>query len=186
MNTGTQKPIVAARHGKSGARNQSPSSSQKGVRRLKWGLRNILVPVDFSEPSKKALSYALCFAKQNRGKITLLHVIEPLPVYTDVAFPVVMGADVWETEAKKAFGKLCDEEHANTQLIRSTLTRTGTPHKEITDAARELKADLIIIATNGRTGLAHVLLGSTTERVVRHAPCPVLVVREKEREFLYG
>jgi nucleotide-binding universal stress UspA family protein len=167
-----------------GARNQSPSRSQKDVSQTKWGLRNILVPVDFSEPSKKALSYALRFAKQNGGKITLLHVIEPVAIYSDVVLPAIMGADLWPTEAKKAFRKLCRREHADAHLIRSMLIRKGTAHKEITDAARELEADLIIIATNGYTGLAHVLLGSTTERVVRHAPCPVLVVREKEREFL--
>jgi nucleotide-binding universal stress UspA family protein len=67
---------------------------------------------------------------------------------------------------------------------RSTLSRRGTPHREITEATRELTADLIIIATNGYTRLAHILLGSTTERVVHHTPCPVLVVREKERKFL--
>jgi len=95
-----------------------------------------------------------------------------------------MGADLWPTEAKKALRRLCHGERTHADLIQNMLIRKGTPHKEITDAARELEADLIIIATNGYTGFAHVLLGSTTERVVRHAPCPVLVVREKEREFL--
>jgi nucleotide-binding universal stress UspA family protein len=58
----------------------------------------------------------------------------------------------------------------------------GIPYQEIANTAEILKTDLIVIATHGRTGLAHVLLGSTTEHLVRHAPCPVLVVREKERE----
>jgi nucleotide-binding universal stress UspA family protein len=62
--------------------------------------------------------------------------------------------------------------------------RGGVPWQEVVDAARESDADLIIVATHGHTGLAHVLLGSVAERVVRHAPCPVLVVRERERDFL--
>ena len=62
--------------------------------------------------------------------------------------------------------------------------RPGRPATEIVEAARELAADLIVIATHGRTGLQHVLLGSVAENVVRHAPCPVLTVREHEREFV--
>ena len=62
--------------------------------------------------------------------------------------------------------------------------RVGNAHLEIVKAAKELAADLIIVATHGRSGLAHVFLGSTAERVTRHAGCPVLVVRENEREFV--
>jgi universal stress protein A len=65
-----------------------------------------------------------------------------------------------------------------------TCVRTGRPATEIVAAAREMDADLIIISTHGHTGLKHVLMGSTAENVVRHAPCPVLTVREKEHEFL--
>jgi nucleotide-binding universal stress UspA family protein len=64
------------------------------------------------------------------------------------------------------------------------VVRLGHPYQEITDAARELKVDLIVISTHGYTGLKHVLLGSTAERIVRHAPCPVLTVREKEQDFV--
>jgi nucleotide-binding universal stress UspA family protein len=123
-------------------------------------------------------------ARRVGSKITLLHVIEPVPAYSDVVDPVILGSNFWLTKAKKAFQKLCDEDKVGQSLVRNTLIRDGTPHHEITEAARELGADLIIIATNGRTGLTHVLLGSTAERVVRHAPCPVLVVREKEQEFI--
>ena len=65
-----------------------------------------------------------------------------------------------------------------------TALRQGSPYVEIIKAAKELGIDLIILATHGRTGLAHVFLGSTAERVVRHAGCPVLVVRESERDFV--
>ena len=65
-----------------------------------------------------------------------------------------------------------------------TLQRLGVPYEEIVDVATELAVDLIVIATHGYTTLKHFLLGSTTERVVRLAPCPVLVVREGERDFV--
>ena len=65
-----------------------------------------------------------------------------------------------------------------------TLQRLGVPYEEIVDVAKELAVDLIVIATHGYTALKHFLLGSTTERVVRLAPCPVLVVREGERDFV--
>ena len=79
--------------------------------------------------------------------------------------------------------QVCEEENINPRLIRETLVKVGIPYQEIANTAEALKTDLIVIATHGRTGLAHVLLGSTTEHLVRYAPCPVLVVREKEREF---
>ena len=184
MKTEIQEANAGARRSKASAKNQSLFRTQNEVRQTKWELRNILVPIDFSEPSKKALRYAICLAKQNGSKITLVHVIEPAPVYPDAAYTLMVGADLLPTEAKKAFRKLNDEEQIDQRLVVATIIRSGTAPQEITDAVREVEADLIIIATNGCTGLAHVLLGSTTERVVRHAPCPVLVVREKEREFL--
>lgn len=177
---------------KAGAKDQRRSRSPNAHHRRKWHLKNILVPTDFSDASKKALSYAVRLAQQTGGKITLLHVIEPMPVYPEAVYPEIMESDYWLVEAKqalltqgkKAFQKLRLEERIDPRLVRNTRIRQGIPHQEITEAARELEADLIIIATNGRTGLTHVLLGSTTERVVRHAPCPVLVVREKEHEFI--
>ena len=68
--------------------------------------------------------------------------------------------------------------------MEKALVRYGRSFHEIAEAARTLKVDLIILSTHGYTGLKHALLGSATERVVRHAPCPVLVVREREHEFV--
>jgi universal stress protein A len=65
-----------------------------------------------------------------------------------------------------------------------TLLRVGRPETEILNTAREIDCDLIILSTHGRTGLAHVFMGSTAEQIVRRAGCPVLVVREREHEFL--
>jgi nucleotide-binding universal stress UspA family protein len=186
MTAGTQEPSAGTGRSRAGVKSQTISHTQNAARQSKWELRTILVPTDFSEPSKKALSYALYLAKQNGLKITLLHVLEPILVYPDAVYPVMMDANFGPTEAKRAFRKLCREEHVQAGLLQKMLIRQGTAHQEIVAAARDIEADLIVIATNGHTGLAHVLLGSTTERVVRHAPCPVLVVREKEREFLHS
>ena len=139
-------------------------------------IQQILVPTDFSEPSKKALKYAVSVAKQLGAKITLLHVVE-LPIaypYGDYN-PFVAEPYRIVSAATATAGKICKEEKINPRFIRETLVKEGISYQEIVDTAKALKMDLIIIATHGRTGLAHVLLGSTTEKVVRHAPCPVLV-----------
>jgi nucleotide-binding universal stress UspA family protein len=68
-------------------------------------------------------------------------------------------------------------------VVEKLLVRQGRAFHEIAEAARTLKSDLVIISTHGFTGVKHALLGSTAERVVRHAPCPVLVVRQRERQF---
>ena len=70
------------------------------------------------------------------------------------------------------------------QLLKEVLVRVGTAFEVITNVARDCKADVIVITTHGHTGLKHVFMGSTAERVVRHAPCPVFVVRKCEHEFV--
>jgi nucleotide-binding universal stress UspA family protein len=148
------------------------------------GLRRILVPVDFSTSAEKALRYAVSFAQQFDAKITLLHV-RPLAYYPSEmgGFPVVVPAA--EPPTDKIQARLnADASRLIPQELRDrALLRTGTAFDEICKAARKSRADLIIIATHGHTGLKHVVLGSTAERVVRHAPCPVLVVRAHEHEF---
>ena len=176
--------VAPAGRGKADATHRSHSRSTNVRPWRKLHLNNILVPTDFSTPSKKALTYAVSFAKRVGSKITLIHVVEPLPACSDIVDQVISGPEFWLTGAQKAFRKLCSENHIAPSMVRHILIRNGTPHHEITEAARELEADLIIIATSGRSGLAHVLVGSTTERVIRYAPCPVLVVRRKERELI--
>src|SRR5262245_28247096 len=149
-------------------------------------IKEILVPVDFSEPSLKALKYALAFAEQFGAKLSLLHVLEPVVVPDFASVPIPMDNNRLATSAKARLEQLCKRRGLERRLVHKKLVRTGTPFREITDAARELKVDLIVIATHGYTGLAHAILGSTAERVVRHAPCPVLTVREKEHEFVSG
>jgi len=146
------------------------------------GIREILVPIDFSEPSKKALKYAVAFATQFGAQLILLHVIEP----TAQGFPypaLALENDQVKATMKRRLEGLCKYETTNPRLIQKAAVTHGRAFQEVVRAARGLQVDLIIMATHGYTGIKHVLLGSTTERVVRYAPCPVLVVREKEESL---
>ena len=140
-------------------------------------VRSILVPIDFSAPAEKALDYAVGLANQFGAKLTLLNVVEPVATPDFASYPLMMENDKVVANAKKHLEQLCTKAHIDEARVEKTLVRNGVPYREITDAARTLKADLIVISTHGYSGLAHVFMGSTAERVVRHAECPVLVVR---------
>jgi universal stress protein A len=147
-------------------------------------IRTILVPIDFSKTSKKALVYAVRMAEQFGSKIVLLNVVEPVATPDFAYHPLMLETDKIKSAARTQLDKVCRDAKVPARMIERLLVRHGTPFAEITDAARTLKADLIILTTHGYTGLKHVFMGSTAERVVRHAPCPVLTVREKEHEFI--
>jgi nucleotide-binding universal stress UspA family protein len=146
-------------------------------------LRRILVPVDFSEPSRKALNYAVSFAKLFKAEVLLLHAVEPpsTPPETILTDSNLVNADV-EKAAKKRLTEWSKEVELRT-AVRATV-RVGNPHFQILEEAKSGNVDLIVMGTKGRTALAHLFIGSTAERVVRHAPCPVMVVRERERDFV--
>lgn len=147
-------------------------------------VKDILVPIDFSEPSGKAVQYALAFAKEFDAKITFLYVVEP-PVFNDFeANPLALDFERAQRSAREKMTALRLQQGGDARYIKEVKTAVGKPFQEIDRFASNLKMDLIVIATHGRTGLKHVLMGSTAEKVVRHAPCPVLVVRESEREMI--
>ncbi len=146
-------------------------------------LRQILVPVDFSAPSAKALAYAVAFARQFKAEVTVLHVVPDVASGTRLAISTPELQKALTREGRENLDKEVARFHGGPVQIKSLL-KAGIAHKEITDCARAMAADLIIVATHGYTGLKHVVLGSTTERIVRHAPCPVLVLRDKEHEFV--
>jgi universal stress protein A len=144
-------------------------------------IRRILVPFDFSEYSEKAFTWALAMAERWRSRLLLLHVV-PQPsyppmlmgTYFNVAeFEASLRADA-EAQAKEFLGKT-----GHKPVPVDVKVLMGEPFGDICRVAEEEKADLIIMGSHGRTGLGHVLLGSVAERVVRHAPCPVLVVGKK-------
>lgn len=142
-------------------------------------LKRLLVPVDFSEPSRAALDYAIALARPFGSEICLLHVVEAIVLPPDVeVVETAVLAERMNEEAAKCLAKWREEAASRASAVTEDL-RAGTPHREIVEAAEDTNADLIIMGTHGHTGLARALIGSTAERVVRHAPCPVLVVRER-------
>lgn len=149
-------------------------------------LRKILVPTDFSEESYKALRPALELARQFGSEVLLVHVIEPIhpyPVTGLSSYPTDLPPDpIFEVrgEAGKLLEQISTEAREKTGVSVETLMRVGRAFDQVVQVAEESGADLIVISTHGYTGLKHVLMGSTAERVVRHAPCPVMVVRARD------
>ncbi len=152
---------------------------------VRFRIRKILVPVDFSGPSQKALRYARPFAEQFGASLTLIHVMEPIYYPTDFGYVPMAPQEAEEqrlVELQRRLKQLGAELGATVSV--QTVVRVGRAWKEIVDAAKAQGTDLIIVATHGYTGLQHALLGSVAEKVVRHAPCPALVVRTEEHDFL--
>jgi universal stress protein A len=143
-------------------------------------VRDILVPVDFSENAEAAVESAGQFAEKFGATIHLLHVVEPAPFITDLSnVPFTLSDKQLALKAETDLEALALRFiPPSVPVVRSV--RRGKAHHEITEAAKELPADLIIVSTHGYTGLKHTLMGSTAERIVRHAICPVLVVRTVE------
>lgn len=147
-------------------------------------IRRILVPVDFSENSRKAVTYATAFARQFGATVTLLHVVQVNYAYGELgAIDFSSLEREMRTGAQKELAALIDTLRA-TGLTAEAILREGSPVKIIAEVAREIAADLLIVSTHGYTGLKHVLMGSIAEHVVRYAPCPVLVVRQQEHDFI--
>ena len=147
-------------------------------------LKKILVPIDFSPPSKNAFKYAVRFAEEFGGELTLLYVLEPESMTGQMAIPdtsAFVEGDI--VAAGKNLRSLIASVRNNEIERPHWKVRAGLPSHEIVETAKELDVDLIVIATHGYAGWKHFCIGSTAERVVRAAPCPVLVVREKEHEF---
>ncbi len=150
-------------------------------------IKKILVPIDFSDYSKSALKYAVNFCKNFNAEMILIYVVEPVIYPPDfsmgqIAIPSVNAE--WDERARQELDKLAKEEIPDSVPVK-TIIKTGKPFLEIIENAGELDVDLIIIATHGRTGVEHILFGSTAEKVVRKAPCPVLTLREPIKGFKY-
>ncbi|MDZ4403583.1 universal stress protein [Prosthecobacter sp.] len=137
--------------------------------------QKILVPTDFSECAEAAVHFAAALHQKSGAEIILLHVTEPayqgLRVQTSDLHAQMRHA------AENSLKKLATEAFSNATSVR-VVVRDGRPADVICQSAADEKADAIIIPTHGHSGLKHALLGSVAEKVVRHAPCSVLVVRE--------
>jgi len=145
-------------------------------------LKNILVPLDLSEMSLKSLRYAVPFAGQFGGKITLLHVLRPPVCTSDFPYPGPAGLDHLDVMERRLEETRRAEIPA--EIPVDLIVRQGFAFESIIQTAHDIHADLVIASTHGYTGLSRALIGSTAENIVRHAPCPVLVVRELETDFV--
>jgi universal stress protein A len=141
-------------------------------------IRHILAPTDFSDYSKKALRNAFELAQTFGAKLSLLHVLEPAP-YLGEFTPPTMGEELLgdlERQASAELARVLPEARQTTIAVTRAVVM-GSPSLKIVETAEAEHVDLIVMATHGRTGLSHLLIGSVAERVVRTAPCPVLTIR---------
>jgi len=146
---------------------------------LEW--KKILCPVDFSDASRSALQVASELARRFDGEVTVFHAY-PLPGYTLPEGTVLPATGMLQELAEQTDALLArwqSEGLADGAPRVSTGKAVGEPAAEIVAAAEDGKYDAIVVGTHGRTGLAHVLLGSVAERVVRRAPMPVITVRPR-------
>lgn len=146
-------------------------------------IRTILVPTDFSADAQHALNWALGIASQSRARVLVLHAIPPWDysvLMRDASFsPADLEATLQMDAEEKAQAVVDGVETHDIPI--STHISIGEPFATICQVAEQEQVDLIVMGSHGRTGLAHVLLGSIAERVVRHASCPVLVVRDRAK-----
>jgi nucleotide-binding universal stress UspA family protein len=148
-------------------------------------LNRILAPTDFSQHSENALRYACELADRFEAELHLLSVLDDTtPMFVD---PEIIPMDSLVQQQRVAISEKLDQQPGspwdkNLTVVREM--RQGSPFLEIIRYAKENNIGLIVLGTHGRSGLAHVLLGSVAERVVRIAPCPVLTVRHPEHEFV--
>src|SRR5512140_1072929 len=143
------------------------------------GLRSILVPIDFSIHSKNALKYAIPLAEQFGASLHLVFVVEPTVYPADLGFGQVVLPGIEEELRDKGAEELqaLIEREIGSRVQASCVVRTGSPHQEILSEAEEKGVDMIVVATHGHSGVEHMLFGSTADRIVRHAKCPVLTIR---------
>lgn len=140
--------------------------------------QSILVPTDFSEGSTHGMTKAAELAREVGARVTVCHVLDPSPLA-----PVLDGAagkhddDAMEKAIHEALREVIDAHFADIADTKTALILSPNAAQGICHYASKEDTDLIVLSTHGRTGLAHLLIGSVAEKVVRHAPCPVLTVR---------
>lgn len=155
---------------------------------MKVNIRKIMCPIDFSENSEHAMHYGIALAAAHEAELHLLHVTEPpiYPLSTDYFGPQFDSIEIikdLEAISRKRMQESIETAKEDYATVIGKVV-AGTPFVEIIRVAREDRADLIVLGTHGRTGLAHVMIGSVAEKVVRKAPCPVLTVKHPEHEFI--
>lgn len=162
-----RRPVLVVRH-------EEDTAPPTGVDRL-------IVPVDFSPASKEAVAVALELAATLDVPIDLLHAVEPIP-YVQMAYPIAVDDGEFRAHAQRRLDEIVEEFDTSREL-RTTVT-VDTAEQAVIDAAYRSPSPLIVMASHGHSGLARILLGSTTERLLHNAPCPVLVAPTGSEEDL--
>ncbi|MBN2541428.1 universal stress protein [bacterium] len=143
-------------------------------------IEKIICPVDFSEPSKIALKEANALALQYSAELLVVHIVEPILTLYGKIEPGSVDVPVYEEERRKIAEKMLHdlvEEKVSKKLKVTAILETGDPVDEIIRIVEDEAADIIVIATHGRKGFSHFVFGSVTEKIIRLAPCPLLVIR---------
>lgn len=151
-------------------------------------VKNILVATDFSECSEAALAYGRALARQFTARLHVMHIVETSMAGSFevggyvTAIPAIQ-AELEESEGARLEAVVSDEDRRDL-AAKTELVMLQPPAQAIVEYAAHERIDLIVVGTHGRRGLAHMVMGSVAETVVRKAPCPVLTVRHPEREFV--
>lgn len=158
------------------------ASATGSHQQIEFKIERVLVPLDFSSTSMEALDYAISLAKQFRAAIHLVHVHPPDEAASapGAAHLLFQSAEAIERLNEELTG--IHRKRVEPFCPENCHVRAGRAYQEIISLAREIAADLIVLSTRGHSGLKHLLLGSTAERVVRGAPCPVLVARKRKQK----
>jgi len=148
-------------------------------------VKKILAPTDFSELSKAGIRYALEMARDTSAEVIVYHAIDVGEDWKEIRTEITPYHDMIE-DNQHLLDKFLSEHFADCidLLEVRQLIELGVSHKNIVDAAKREKVDLIVMSTHGRTELDHIILGSVTEKVVARAHCPVLVVPRPDRRVL--
>ena len=144
--------------------------------------KKILFPTDFSESAENASHYAISLAQKYGGKIYAVHVIEPFTYTVDFGIDYSAQYKEMETSAKKLLNEIVASLKKSKIDVEGVLL-SGEPFVEIIKYAKKKQVNLIIMATHGRTGIEHMLMGSVAEKVVRKSPCPVLSIKKAGQTF---
>jgi universal stress protein A len=148
-------------------------------------IQRVLVPVDFSAPSLQAVDYAVDFARPLDAEIVVLFVVEPIYSVTagDLYAPSSELTALMQEQRRQGREQLAELDARLKKRYPKvrTVLEDGLAYQAIVAAAHKLKADIVVMATHGRTGLSHLFMGSVAEKVVRTAGCPVLTVRAAAR-----
>jgi len=150
-------------------------------------IKVIVVATDFSEPAGTALDYGRNFARAFGAKLHVVHVANDLaaaaPV-SEIPLDLTKIQAQLDAEARASLDAAITDDDLRSLAVDKVLLTSATPSRAILDYAADTRADIIIVGTHGRGGLAEFFLGSVAQKIVRSAPCPVLTVRSHERDFI--